>query len=195
MKAYKLTDENGRTGNDMQWGEGVTHEATGTGQELCSDGWIHFYTDLLVGVFMNPRHAGFENPIAWECKTAGKELHEPLKSGCKKLTTIKQIPIPHVTPEQRVAFGILCAKQVYKDENWNIWADNWLSEKDRTKKSAYAAAYAATAYAAAYAAAINAADAATINAADAANAAADAAAAACITVNFSDLARQALENF
>jgi hypothetical protein len=40
MKLYKLTDEHGQTRGGTQWGEGVTHTATGTGTELCSDGWI-----------------------------------------------------------------------------------------------------------------------------------------------------------
>lgn len=48
MKAYKLTDQNGLTKNDMQWGENVSYTATGESKKLCSDGWIHFYIDPLV---------------------------------------------------------------------------------------------------------------------------------------------------
>ena len=61
--------------------------------------------------------------------------------------------MPEVTSTQKIAFGILCAKEVCENEAWNEWADKWLSGEDRTKESAAvdaAAYYAATA--AAYAA-------------------------------------------
>jgi hypothetical protein len=115
---------------------------------------------------MNPVHADIENPILWEGKGEGEAKFEPLKCGFRKFTTLKKIPLPEVTDVQKVAFGILCAKEVYKDSSWNQWADKWLSGEDRTEASA--AAYAA-ADAAAYAA--NAARAAANAAAYASNAA------------------------
>ena len=157
MKAYKLTDKNGQTRSQTQWGPGVSHSAKGDcGQPLCSDGWMHFYTNPLIAVLMNPIHAEFKSPKLWECETSGEELHEALKSGCKTLTTIEEIPLPEITLNQKIAFGILCAKEVCTDEAWNQWADRWLNGEDRTKESAAAsdaAAINASAYAASYAAA------------------------------------------
>jgi hypothetical protein len=104
---------------------------------------------------MNPVHADIENPILWEGKGEGEAKFEPLKCGFRKFTTLKKIPLPEVTDVQKVAFGILCAKEVYKDKDssWNQWADKWLSGEDRTKSSADAAADAAASAAyAAYAA-------------------------------------------
>ena len=150
MKAYKLTDENSRTKNNTQWGENVTHSATGQGTKLCSDGWIHFYKSPLLAVFMNPIHGDFSNPILWECECSGEMVHEPTKSGCKTLTTIRKVELPSVTTTQRVAFGILAVKKAYKNPKWNQWADNWLSGKDRTDAAADAAAADAAADYAAY---------------------------------------------
>lgn len=48
---WKLTDEVGCTRNHTQWAVGVEHSASGDCEDLCSDGWIHFYTDPLVGLF------------------------------------------------------------------------------------------------------------------------------------------------
>ena len=67
MMLYKLTDENDRTYNDTQWGEGVTHETSGEGK-LCGEGWIHAYIDPLLAVFLNPIHACFTNPHMWEAE-------------------------------------------------------------------------------------------------------------------------------
>ena len=143
MKAYKLTDEKGKTKNDTQWGINVTHSASGEGKKLCTNGWIHFYVNPLIAVIMNPAHAGFVNPILWECETSGEELHGALKAGCKTLTTIKEIDLPVIAINSKIAFGILCAKRMYSDLEWNTWADNWLAGKDRTAAAAYAAAAAA----------------------------------------------------
>jgi len=153
---YKLTTQEGKTRNETQWGENLTHEATGDiKQDLCSDAWIHAYTHPLLAVLMNPAHADIENPILWEGKGEGEAKFESLKCGFRKFTTLKKIPLPEITYVQKVAFGILCAKEVYKDSSWNQWADKWLSGEDRTEASAkYAAAYsAANAYYAARAAA------------------------------------------
>ena len=199
MKAYKLTDKNNRTKNDTQWGLNVSHTVTGTNENLCSDGWIHFYTEPLMAVLMNPIHAKFIKPKLWEAEASGEMSHELLKSGCKTLTTIKEIPLPKVSRIQRIAFVILCAKEVCKDEKWNSWADKWLSGEDRSKETAAAAANAAAGVAAGYAAfhaAFHAAYAAA-NAAYAAANAADvaavyAAANAAAKVNFIEIAKKAM---
>ena len=144
MKAYKLTDENFLTKNNTKWGEGVTHKIEDlTIGPLCSSSWIHFYTDPLIAVLMNPAHANFSNPILWESEASEPFLHESLKSGCKSLTTLKQIELPSITLINKVAFGILCTKKVVIDIKWNKWADNWLNNINR---SYAAASYAATTY-------------------------------------------------
>ena len=114
MKAYKLTDEHSCTKNNTQWGTNITHSISPdkTNPKLCSDSWIHFYTSPLVAVLMNPVHANFANPILWECETAGEHVIEPIKAGCKQLTTLRQISLPVFTTTQRAAFSILCAQQV-----------------------------------------------------------------------------------
>ena len=171
---YKLTDQNWRTRagkfNECQWGENITHGGTGEG-ELCGPGWIHAYTDPLLAVFFNPIHAQIESPILWIAEGEIAINDHGVKVGCKTLTTKKIVNAPEVAMTNRIAFGILCAMQVYKvykDPGFRKWATKWIDGSDRTSAAAYAAyaAYAASS-AAAYAAA---------NAANAANAAAYAAA-------------------
>ena len=146
-KLYKLTDEHGKTRNNTQWGEGMTHSGTGEG-ELCSEGWIHAYTHPLLAVPFNPIHANFKTPRLWEARGTGKKKSDGLKVGFQSITTIKEIPLPKITMAQRVAFAILVAKKVYKNAKWNEWADKWLNGEDRTADANAAdaayAAYAAT---------------------------------------------------
>ena len=169
---FKLTDENGRTQNELQWGPGVSHRADGEESRLCTSGCIHFYRDERLAVLMNPIHADFARPRMWECEAEGEIIHEPLKSGAREVKTIREIPVIEITVEQAVRFAVLCALELSDcPATFRAWAGQWLSGDDRTADSARAAAAAAdAAYAAAYSNAVAYTDAAT--AAHAANAAA-----------------------
>jgi hypothetical protein len=110
-----------------------------------------------MAVLMNCKHAGLNQPELWLAKGKVVATDHQLKCGVKSLTTIKQIPLPVITLEQKVKIAIYCSLKVYKEPMYVAWAKNWLNGKDRSCKAA-AAAYAAAAaadaaYAAAYAAA------------------------------------------
>jgi len=177
---YKLLTQDMKTrkgcDNETDWSDvGEWHEATGKrSQGLCSDEYLHDYDDLLLAVLMNPAHAAIENPVCYETERDGDTETDGLKRGTRRLRLKRRIDLPAVTLEQCVRFGILCAKQVWKDKAWNEWADKWLGGENRSADAA--AAYAAWADAAAWAAA---AAHAAYAAADAAWAAAAAAHAAC----------------
>ena len=214
MIKYKLTDQKMQTYHGFQWELDKEVETNGEGN-LCGAGWLHFYDHPLLALLHNPIHAGIKNPRLFEVEVSGKSKDDHgLKCGYTKAKLVREIPIPKITPVQRVAYGILCAKKVSKSKEWNQWAFNWLWGKDRTYTAADAAAYAEAAayaaYAAAEAAAVAAyADAAAYDAdaaayaAEAAAAAADAAAydaaaaaahaAAAVNLDLIEIAKQAME--
>jgi hypothetical protein len=118
---------------------------------------------------MDPIHAILlPDAILWEAE-GDVVVSDGTKVGCTRLTTLKQIPIPAITLEQRVTFAIKCALHAYKEPSWVAWAQAWLANTNRdaaAADAAYAAAVAAAAdaaavYAYAYAAAAAAAAAAT----------------------------------
>jgi hypothetical protein len=121
---------------------------------LCGPGWIHFYDDPLLAVFLNPVHADFSNPRLWECEVSGEIRNDRgLKFGAQTLTTLWEItPVPEVTLEQRIRFAIFCALEVCKDPGFVRWADRWLDSSDRSSESARAAESAAVSLAAQHAA-------------------------------------------
>jgi hypothetical protein len=148
MKVYKLTDANGQTHGGTQWGEGVTHKATGKGKELCSDGYIHAYEHPNLAALLNPIHGNFTNPRLWECEAKGTPKRDgQLKLGAKTMTTIREIPLPVYTTEQRIAFAIYCGQAVCKHAAWNLWAERWLDGTDRSAAAAARAAEEAAAWA------------------------------------------------
>lgn len=155
MKLYKLTDENGQTYGGCQWGENITHgedELLEGEGPLCSGHWYHAYQDPVLAVLMNPAHANFENPKLWEAEGNLNRV-EPDKVGCRSLTTLREISLPEVTTTQRAAFGILAALEVCDKPYFVAWANKWLTGKDKSAETTWAAARAAEAARAAKAAA------------------------------------------
>jgi hypothetical protein len=154
MIKYKLTNQNLQTYNGFQWGIGKKVTTSGKG-ELCSEGWLHFYHSPELAVILNPIHANFKNPRLFEVEVGETCLDDRgLKGGATEMTLIKELDLPQISLTQKIAFGILCAKEVCDDIKWNEWADKWLSGEDRTMQFAYNALAEApyVAYKAAYAA-------------------------------------------
>lgn len=138
--AYKLTDANMQTYGGFQWRLDKPAYTSGEG-DLCGPGWLHFYDDPLLAVFLNPIHAEFKKPRMFEALATGEIKTDcGLKFGTTELTLKREIVVPVATTVQHIAFGILCAKQVCDDKHWNAWADKWLSGEDRTIEAAASAA-------------------------------------------------------
>ena len=139
MKLYKLTDAKGQTYNETQWGPGVEHTASGKGA-LCTAGWLHAYVDPLLAVFLDPAHGNFvpyrQAAQLWEAEGDVRLDDVGLKVGCTRLMTVRTIPLPAVTDEQRIAFAIRCALKVFHGLAWVVWAEGWLSGEDCSAGSA-----------------------------------------------------------
>lgn len=125
-RLYKLTDEHDRTRGPTQWGAVVSHRGTGDGN-LCGPGWIHAYTHPLLALMFNPVHANIQSPHLWESDGEVARHDLGTKVGCLSLTTLWRLPLPQVSPQQRVNFGLLCAQRVYSDGVWGSWAQGRLA--------------------------------------------------------------------
>ncbi|MDD5338215.1 MAG: hypothetical protein PHG35_02220 [Dehalococcoidales bacterium] len=145
MQYYKLTDWNYQTHGWTQWGENITHRAIGTGCNLCTNDVIHVYDHPLKAAFFNPAHASFNNPILWKCRVRKVVANDGTKVGVKECTTLKRLPLPEITINQRIRAAILAVLLVYKEDSYVTWANNWLSGKDRSAEAAGAAGAAARA--------------------------------------------------
>ena len=152
---YKLVAQDYKTrkgeSNETTWAIGRTVTASGAGTELCTEGVLHAYATPLLAVLLNPIHANIPDPRMLVCDCSDVVAEDWGKSGHKWVTPVAEMELPAVTTTQRVAFGILCALEVYHEREFVAWAEGWLSGHNRSFDAAYAAAYAARA-AATYAA-------------------------------------------
>jgi len=141
MKLYKLTNNKSETYNNTKWAVGVKHRIFKRGHELCSDQVFHVYRHPVQAVFFNPIHANIDNPRLFEVRTGKIVADDGTKVGVKTIEVIREMVLPKLSREQHITIAIKCAKLVVDDKVWNLWADNWLSGKDRSEAAARAAAW------------------------------------------------------
>lgn len=145
MIRYKLTDQDMQTYNNTQWVIGESKSTNGKG-DLCGPGWLHCYSHPLLAVLLNPIHAAYVQPRLFKCNATGNHKFEfGLKEGSTTMELIKEIPLPIITLEQKIAFGILNTLKVYNNPDFQNWGKNWLNNIDRSNTTAWAAAWAARA--------------------------------------------------
>ena len=133
---YKLTNQTMRTHGDCQWTLGEDHFAPGGGP-LCTDKWLHEYTDPLVAVFANSIHANIENPRLFVTNSDQVlSSFDGLKIGCTRQRLMREIAVPVLTTEQRVHTAILCVLEIPHSPEFAAWARNWLDGSERTKEAA-----------------------------------------------------------
>jgi hypothetical protein len=149
MIVYKLTDKDGYTRKgltgEILWSVGTVKTAGGEG-DLCTVQWIHAYEHPILAVLHDPIHGDYGNSSRmWKCETDDGVIERDgqMKLGTTKLRIIKEMKKPEVTLDQRVAYGIACSFRFYVEESYVLWAERWLSGKDRSEKSANSAAGAA----------------------------------------------------
>jgi hypothetical protein len=151
MIVYKLTDKDGYTRrgkeNQIKWQVGTVKTVGGKG-DLCTDQWIHAYEHPILAVLHDPVHGEYgDTTRMWECETDDGVIKRDgqMKLGTTKLHILREMKKPKVTLYQRIAYAISCSLRVYAEESYVLWAEGWLSGKDRSKKSAAKAAEAAEA--------------------------------------------------
>ena len=145
---YKLLSQELTSHGDMKWEIGKINEAVEKGNTLCSREVLHCYENPEIAIIMNSCHARIKNPRLFRIATSPIIASDGLKMGTKQQMLLEEIELPVLSITTKIAFGILCALEMYKEKHFVIWAKDWLSGKNRTKEAAAYAAYAAAAYAA-----------------------------------------------
>lgn len=105
---------------------------------------FHFYDSPDAVAFMAPIHSDIPNPRLFEIEIDGIVKHNGHIGCSKKMRIIREMPIPELSLDLRLAVAITCAMNCgNKGPEWVKWAENWLSGKDRSYESAkYAWVYA-----------------------------------------------------
>ena len=135
MIKYKLTTQELTTYKGFAWEIGKLYTIDKMGAEMCSDQVFHAYASPPLAVLHNPIHANIANPRLWQA-ACDVVISDGMKCGAKSMTLIRELPLPVVTLNQRVAYGIYCALTIYTEPAYVAWAARWLSGEDRSFRSA-----------------------------------------------------------
>ena len=139
MIIYKLTRQNRTTRDGFKYppkGKRLP-ELSGKGG-LCSSGFYHGYAHPLLSVLHAPIHVDVDYIKMIEIEVPEVYAPNQMKLGFTTGTVGKVIPLPKITLEQKIRYGIGCACFVHKEKPFRKWADNWISGKDRSKRAARA---------------------------------------------------------
>lgn len=141
---YKLTDQNICTYCGFQW---IVNQWAPplNGIRLCTPGVYHAYHTAELALLLNPIHSNFRASRLWKAEVKGRIIDTDygLKLGATEMRLLEEMPFTPPTAEQRITFALLCAKEVCRDPEFTLFADSWVSGKDRTAATAEAAARAA----------------------------------------------------
>ncbi len=155
LTRYKLTSQDMTTHNGYRippFGWYYPERRDGNAKP-CTNTVLHHYASPLLAVLLNPIHASIDNPRLFEVEILEEVGTDGLKGWSREQRIVRELPLPTISSNQRVAFGLLCSLEVYKTDSFVMWVEEWLSGKDRTAYAASAASAAADAAArAAYAA-------------------------------------------
>ena len=166
--AYKLLSQDMKSYDNTKWKLNEIKEKSDKSKiGMCSSDVFHCYAHPILAILFNPIHADIENPRLFKIKIDGICNEDATKQASHSQMLYRELPIPEITLNQKIAFGIYCALTTCKKEGFITWANNWISGVDRSNNAANAAsdyaaysaaaysadaAYSAAAYSAAYAA-------------------------------------------
>lgn len=117
-KLIKLTDAEGKTFRNTQWGVNKTNRIDPDKRraKLCTNGVFHAYRDLNLAMLIRPLHSSTKNPQIWEAE-GDIEVENHFKCGVFELTTVRRVPYPdwytdlEIRQEVMVRFADLCVEQ------------------------------------------------------------------------------------
>ena len=133
-RLYLITDEHDRTNDGRYWLPGATHHVSGKGG-LFGSGWFQCYMNPLFAAFLSPISDCPENPHLWLVQGKVEITQKGLIVGCRKLTAMRQVPLPILSNDQRIELAIAASKNAYPEEFFVSWADRQLQPIQGRRKA------------------------------------------------------------
>ena len=134
---YKLSSQNRTTYDDLHLppdGEWFSAKNLVDVPEPCSSTVLHHYAHPLLAVLFNPIHGNYPYARLFKVEIDEEVGTDGLKGWCRRQRIIRELPLPVITTEQRVAFAIYVAEPYFSAAGLK-WATNWMNGTDRTLAS------------------------------------------------------------
>lgn len=133
MRKYALTDPDGSTPKGERLEPGKFIEDARSGKDLLARLGAYCGDSPLVAALVSP--LATEDGARMFQINRWKVSADPTQA--QMYTVVKEVtPVPRVTLEQKLAFALLVLLQVYKNKNFQVWAQRRLSGEDRSFNAA-----------------------------------------------------------
>jgi class 3 adenylate cyclase len=139
-QAYLLTDHTNHTADGLEWGAGIVHSASGSGDTVR----IRCYASPKLAALLNPLYDRIRLPRLWEV-TVDREV-EPGESVVvsAEVKATRQASLPATTAQDHARFAVLCAQAAFTEGaqalEFSQWAEGWLAGLDNSGVKARAMA-------------------------------------------------------
>ncbi|MEE8481990.1 MAG: hypothetical protein V3S12_01425 [Acidiferrobacterales bacterium] len=133
MAKYILADSDNRTRRgDYIFPSGSSFSSQSS-SNIVSENASEIAATPLVAIMLNPWHAQLDNPkmLKMHFTTELDDTNDPIFR-----TNVCEVPMPEATTDQKIIFALLVIKQVYKNTEFNQWAEKWITGSDRGAASA-----------------------------------------------------------
>lgn len=135
MQKYILTDERGETPQHFHLEPGKhQHSLRRQSNEPMVDILSMAHDSPLLAMLeaddAKPGHCRLFMLNTWR---VGTDPNDP-----RAYTVVKEIPVPEIGIQHKVAFAIAVVAKVFGNDQFNTWAGNWISGRDRSSASANA---------------------------------------------------------
>lgn len=131
---YKITDKQWKTANCTIWGinKTVTSSIKSFKGKLCNGGWIHAYTHPILAGFLNPIFGNDKEGILWRWKGDVGVVSDVGIVGCHSFTTTSVSTYPMISSVDTIKIALTAASDVYFDQEYQSYMDDWLKDKCRS---------------------------------------------------------------
>lgn len=90
-------------------------------------------TSPLVAIMLNPWHAQLEEAKMLELQFSTTEF---AASDPTIKMHVREVVVPETTTDQKIIFALMVISEVYRNDQFNQWAEKWINGSDRSAESA-----------------------------------------------------------
>ncbi len=133
MAKYILADSANHTRRGSRIFPGHSTFSSQTSNNIVAQNASEIGASPLVAIMLNPWHAQLEKPKMLELRFAAVAIDtsDPTIS-----MNVREVAVPETTTDQKIIFALMVISAVYKNDQFNQWAEKWINGSDRSAESA-----------------------------------------------------------
>jgi hypothetical protein len=133
MARYLLTDAENHTWRGSTIYPGHSVFSSNTPDNIVSTNADEMGESALMAIMLNPWHSQLEQRKMLELEFSQISV---VKSDPRISMLVRETQVPSVTTDQKIVFALMVIQEVYKNEVFCNWSENWISGNDRSPESA-----------------------------------------------------------